>query len=317
VAAVVAALGSAAAGAAAAPPVDFSFGFSSTQPGAPADAALYILYKDPENPDDPDGQPPALTRVEVAAPSGTVFDGTAVPACLASNDELMLRGAAACPEPTGVGNGFASVVNAFGPPLEPFTADVTLFNYGDGIIELLRFEGAINVVDRARFESPSTMVLNPPVVPGITEREFRFAYRGMPRGAGKAFITTPPDCPPSRMWTSRLTYTVTTGATYSAESATPCTPAAAGRPAAIRATLRPRRVRAGRRVRIDVTLRSSDARCVANASVRLAGHRPVRTDRAGRATIVARFRRPGRSTVTAAKRGCASGRTALTVLRPR
>lgn len=296
-------------------PVDFSFGFSSTQPRTPADAALHILYKDPEAPDDPARQPPALTRVEIAAPPGSVFDGTAVPLCPATDGELMVQGQSACPPSSVVGGGFGSVVNAFGPPLDPFTADVTLFNYGNGIIELLRFEGAINVVDRARFESPNTMVLNPAVVPGITEREFRFTYRGTGSGTGKAFITTPPECPPSGVWTSQLTYTVTTGGTYSAQSTTPCARAAANRRGVIHTTLRPRRVRAGRRVRIHVTLRSSEPRCIAAARVRVAGNRPVRTSSAGRATIVARFRGRGRRTVTASKPGCSAGRATLTVLR--
>lgn len=66
------------------------------------------------------------------------------------------------------------------------------------------------------------MVLPPAVVPGFSEREFSFTYNGMRGDAGKAFIATPLDFPPSGVWTSRLTYTVTSGATYSATSTTPC-----------------------------------------------------------------------------------------------
>jgi hypothetical protein len=318
-AAVIAGLAAAPAGAQSPPPVDFSFTFSETAPGSPTDAALHILYKDPEDPENPDGKSPALTEVIIAAPPGTVFDGTAVPACRASDAELMLLGTNACPEESNVGGGFGSVVLDPGPS-DPLTADVTLLNYGEGIVELFTLPGTPmpGVIDRARFEGQSTMVLHPAVVPGITEREFSFTYHGKRGSAGRAFITTPPECPPTGVWTSQLTYTVTTGATYSATATTPCVPAAtpalANEPDAIRASVRPRRVRAGRRVRIQVRLRSSDTRCIANATVRLAGRRAVRTSRAGRATIVGRFRGPGRRTVIASKRGCATGRAILTVL---
>jgi hypothetical protein len=321
-----AALGAAPALAEPAPPVDFSLTFSSTTPGSATDAALHILYKDPEDSDNPDGKPPALTDVRIAAPPGTVFDGAAVSACPASDAELMLLGRAACPPASDVGDGFASVVTTFTPPTDRFVSDVTLFNYGDGIVELLEFvEGGIRVTDRARFEGKDTMVLHPTVVPGITEREFKFTYRGTLGSPGKPFITTPPDCPPSGAWTARITYTVTTGATYTATGTTPCVATTVSEPAAsepvtangqgmIRASLTPRRVRAGKRARIRVRLRSSDPRCVAGATVRLAGHRPVRTNRAGRATIAQRFREEGRRTLMASKRGCATGRAALTVL---
>jgi hypothetical protein len=156
-----------------------------------------------------------------------------VPACEASDAELMLLGKLACPEGSRVGGGFGSVVTTEGPPNE-FVAEVTLFNYGDGIIELLEFvEGGVKVVDRARFEGESTMVLHPAVVPGFTEREFSFTYEGMPEGSVSPFIATPLDCPPSGEWTSTLTYTVTTGDTYSVSSTTPCGPAATSQPGAL------------------------------------------------------------------------------------
>ena len=211
------------AAAVARPPVDFSFRFDTGKPGRPADARLHILYKDPQNPDDPEGRSPALTRVAIAAPRGTVFDGGAVPACAASNAELMLLGQAGCPDASNVGGGSGSVVNSEGPPQEPFVADVTLFNYGEGIVELLEFDGNVKAADRARFVGRSKMVLHPAVVPGITEREFNFTYEGRPREAGgAALITTPRRCPRSGVWVSRLTYTVTTGATYAARSTMRC-----------------------------------------------------------------------------------------------
>jgi hypothetical protein len=207
---------------AAGPPNRFWFTFDTAKPSSPSAAELHILYRDPEDPGNPNGKAPPLTYVKIAAPPGTVLDGSAVPACHASDAELMLLGPSACPAASRVGGGFASVVADPGPP-DSIVADVSLFNYGEGVVELLTFPGNVRVTDRAKFVDGNAMVLHPAVVPGFTEREFSFIYYGRRGTGGKAFITTPPTCPSSRRWTSRLTYTVTTGATYRAQSVTPCT----------------------------------------------------------------------------------------------
>jgi hypothetical protein len=306
-----------AAPAAAAPgPAEFSFGFSTLAAGAVADAKLHIHYFDPRAPEDPDSPPPALTEVIIAAPAGTVFDGGARPACTASDTELRLLGSAACPEQSKLGEGFGAVMLTAGPR-NPFVLDATLFDYGDGVLEMFTFPGTgiTAATDRARFEGPSTMVLHPAVVPGITEREFSWTYRGAGVEAGRPFLRTPSECPASGSWTSRLTYTVTTGATYSVASSTPCTPALVQETPAIQASLTPRRVRAGHRARIRVQLASTDARCVANATARLGNRYTMRTDSAGRATIAARFSRPARLRLVASNPGCSPGRATLVVVR--
>jgi hypothetical protein len=209
---------------AATPPADFSLDFNTRAPGKAADISMHIFYRDPENPDDSQSRPPALTRVMIRAPRGTVFDGSAVPACEATDVELRLLGKSACPAESVVGDGFGSVMTTIGPPTDPYVLDATLINAGDAIIEMFSFPGTTitPAVDPARFEAPNKMVLEPPVVPGITEREFDFTYYGSPEAAKTPFITTPPRCPPSGMWRSKLSYTVTTGDTYSVSSTTPC-----------------------------------------------------------------------------------------------
>ncbi len=134
-------------------PAEFSFDFSSTAPNSSADAALHILYKDPENPDDPESKPPALTEVRIQAPPGTVFDTSAVPACSASDDEISQQGRSACPVESIVARGFGSVEST-GPTSDRFVLDATLFNAGDAIIEVFTFPGTevVAAVDRARFQ---------------------------------------------------------------------------------------------------------------------------------------------------------------------
>ena len=221
------------ASAAGSSPADFSLTFDSTKPSTPADVGLHIVFKDPQDPDNPyRGQ--ELTSVTIAAPKGTVFDGAAVPACGASNEQLMAQGPAACPAASRVGGGFGSVISGFGPPFDPFYLDVHLFNFGGGVIELFTFEDSDTTaaIVRAHFTDQSTMVLDPTEasqgLPIGVSREFSFTYHAVGSAAGQAFITTPPDCPASGSWTSQLIWTIRSGTTYSASASSPCSPAGKG-----------------------------------------------------------------------------------------
>jgi hypothetical protein len=292
---------------AATPPADFAFDFQTTTPGAPADAALHILYRDPENPDDPEAQPPALTEVRIEAPAGTVFDGDALPACPATDGEIQLQGPSACPEDTVVGRGFGSVEDTAAGGR--YVLDAVLFNAGDAVIEVFTFQGTDQVaaVDRASYEGRNTMVLHPAVVPGITEREFAWTYMATPPAATGSFVTTPPRCPRSGVWESELEYSVTTGATYAVKDTTPC------RRPRIAVELSPNNVGAGERSRVRVRLSSPDPRCVDGARVRLGGRFQGRSDTAGRAEIVVAMKHPGERRVRASKRGCRTGSARLGV----
>jgi len=85
----------------------------------------------------------------------------------------------------------------------------------------------------------------------------------------------------------------------------------------VRLRIVPRRVRAGRRVRVRFVARtraSGRLRPVRGATVRAVGSR-VRTNRRGRASLKLRFRRAGRVTVLATKPGFRAGRSSVRVLR--
>jgi|GEM_PF-5044821 len=220
------ALASTATAAASAPPADFTLRFAPRTPGSLAAIRLHILYKDPQHPNDPNATPPALTSVTIKAPLGTVLDGRAVPACRASDRQLMLEGKAACPAGSVIGGGTASVIVGFSPLASTYHLDATLINYGQGIVELFTdpTTGRPVADDRSQFESANTMVLHPAVTPGVSEREFSFTYDAVRGPAGKAFITTPPTCPTSRRWTSTLDYTVSGGGSYAVTTTTACVP---------------------------------------------------------------------------------------------
>ena len=87
----------------------------------------------------------------------------------------------------------------------------------------------------------------------------------------------------------------------------------------LRVAVRPRRVRAGRALRMRVKVRAAIGgrlRAVQGATVR-AGGRRARTDRFGRARFRVRFLRPGRRLVTARAPGYVPARTTVRVRRAR
>jgi hypothetical protein len=85
-------------------------------------------------------------------------------------------------------------------------------------------------------------------------------------------------------------------------------------PPTIRLSVRPRRVRAGKVVRLRFRVRSWGPSCRRRVTVRVAGRR-VRTRRGGRASLKLKLGRTGRRKITARKRGCRPGAARVRVLR--
>jgi hypothetical protein len=288
---------------------EYSFGLSARQPSAPSGMSIRILYRDPRN---PEGKPPPLEEVALSMPSGLRFNTRAVPACDASDEELRSRGRGACPSGSRIGSGRLIAMTGV-PGVDPVETDLTIFNGGDQLIELVSFKGtnATAGFDRLRIRG-GRLVADPPATPGgppdgrTTVREIAF------RIDRRSFVTTPPRCPSGGQWRSRLTSKFTSYARMSVDDGTPCVSRSrAGRPR-MRLTVRPRRLRAGRRTRFRIRVASRSPACRRGVRVRLGGKR-VRTNRRGRARITVRFGRRGRRPVRAAKRGCGSTRARLRV----
>jgi hypothetical protein len=291
------------------PAADFDFKLSSERPGNLSGATLHILYKDPS---DPDAKPSPLKTLVLTGPRGLRFDGSAVPACHATDDELRAQGRDACPRTSRVGDGSLSVMTGFGPPVDPFGTDVTLFNSGDGIIELVTQKGSNTTlgIDRVTYTAPNELTAHPPSTPGgppdgkSSVRELLFNYNAVRGRGGKAFITTPRDCPARGLWSSLLSFSTADGNSYRVSSTTTCLPGSrpAPRPR-LRLSVTPRRVRMGARVRFRLRVRSSEPGCARGAKVRLGGRR-ARTNRRGRASLVLRFHGRGLRRAVATKAGC-------------
>src|SRR5205823_5880988 len=145
-------------------------------------------------------------------PPGARFDGRALPACHASDSEIRRMGPGACPRSSQVGSGTIQV--DMGTPLDPETADVTIFNWGRGTIEVLTAPGtgATLAIDRGDFTGPGQLTNHPPQAPGgppdfeSSVSAADFIYRDVRGARGSGFIITPRRCPSSGLWTSRVTY---------------------------------------------------------------------------------------------------------------
>src|SRR5689334_21655548 len=71
--------------------------FTTAKPGAPSGSRFDATWRDPAQPNNPDAKPPAVQTMIVSFAPGTVIDTSAVTRCSASDAELMLFGATACP----------------------------------------------------------------------------------------------------------------------------------------------------------------------------------------------------------------------------
>ena len=222
-------------------------------------------------------------------PEGSAID-TSVPArCTASEPELMLRGADACPEGSRVGGGELDLhTGAF------VSHDrVTLLNNEDELIFLTTPADApvISVVTRARIQPDGSIVTTVPPVPGIPPPDpftaldrVAVALDTVVDDAGRGYITTPPTCPASGGWTWRASFTYRGGVTETAESTSPCTAPAPSAPATAAETCLPRRMQIRGRGIGDLRIgrrAAAGARCVEGG-----GHVATAT-RGGRVRLVA------------------------------
>jgi hypothetical protein len=202
----------------------FTLSFSSRRPHTGTGAQLHAVVHHGS----PNAKPSPLRTEVLDLPRGARFDGGAVPACHATDNQIQLLGPAACPSSSKVGSGTIQV--ASGSPLDPETADVTIFNWGRGTIEVVSVPGTgvTLAIDRGNFTAPGELTNHPPRGPGgppdfeTSVSEADFVYNNLGNGKGRAFITTPPSCPASHAWISRIRYSTADGRSYSATSATPC-----------------------------------------------------------------------------------------------
>jgi hypothetical protein len=201
--------------------------FAEREPGTPTALDLKIDYT---NPQDPGGKPPAVRRVVEELAAGAQID-TSVPArCTATDAQLMLQGAAACPADSRVGQGTVSIDTGLPGPGRIIQADTQFLNNTNQLILISTERGSgARVVTRAVAEGQRIVTELAPL-PGappdggaIDVVDFRLnqvirVIGGIRRG----YITTPGNCPESRSWRNTLTFTYADGASQTTTTDSSC-----------------------------------------------------------------------------------------------
>jgi hypothetical protein len=256
-----------AADAAAAEPtarVEYTDAFTTQEPGVHSGRLFHDEFFDAR---DANAKPPALEHFHLQLPQGARFDTEAVPHCGASDAELMAQGASACKAPgSQVGTEVFSFDTGFDGPNRIVTNDITFLNDpGELIILTQERQSGTRVVVRGKLTRDTldfTLAPLPGTPPeGGADKLEDGTYPVTP------WLTTPPTCPASGVWTFRVDYTFRNGEKVTRTSDSPCK-----RPVADAAVPRVtffhrQRVRAGRRGRMRV--RSSAA---TSATLTVAGH---------------------------------------------
>lgn len=264
----------------------FEARFTTDRPGA---ATGYTVAIDYLGPGDPSAKPHAVQRIVLEPPVGSRIDTAAPARCEASEPELMLLGAEACPAESRVGAGELDLHTG-----AIVSSDrVTLLNAADQLIFLTQPKDApfVNVVTRAQIREDGAIVTTVPPLPGLPPPDpfvaldrAQLAVDAVVDAAGRAYVTTPPECPLIGIWTWRATFEYRDGVTETVESPTPCAAPPVPEPAAVPERCLPRRLRVSRAgVGVLEVGRAGAAgpRCVDG------GGRVVATTRAGRVRLVA------------------------------
>lgn len=288
--------------------------FSTPHPGSPAGSTYSASFR---NPSDPSATPPALRRLVITAAPGTILDTSALPRCGASDAQLKQQGESACPASTRIGHGTADVKPVVFPAVHYTT---TLFNADRQQAELLRSEPpAPSVVVRGYvrghdLDSPIPTCINGGYAPDDCPDDQVSLLRNtlvLPERGG--YFVTPPTCPASRAWRTRVKLYYGDGVVDTVTTTQPC------EPAPTKLTVSPRRVlRLSRRLfRFRArALLGGHWRPLAGATIRV-GRKRLRTNAAGRTAARIRFKRSGRRRARLRKSGYASSSARVRVRRSR
>ena len=231
--------------AAAAAPVDFAHGtidqrWTTTKPNAPTGWSFQARY---HAAGDKAGDPPYMRGMTFYPPAGTRYDTSVPGRCTASDLELQLRGAAACPEDSRMGGG-TTTSKFMG---ETTTLEIDVFNNTNEMFNLIRSPGQASV-SRGRFgpdgsityESP-TCFPNAAGCPVDNALQTGSSVSAPPYiRETRSYLTTPPKCPKSGRWRASVRLWWADGTEDVVVSEYPC-----DRPAAKKKSKK--RKRAGRR----------------------------------------------------------------------
>jgi hypothetical protein len=204
--------------------------FTTAQRGASSGLGLDIDYLDAGA---GNGKPHAVQTVITRLAPGARIDTSVPERCTATDPELVLLGAAACPPGSRIGGGTTDVDfgAGAGPVPRIVENDVTFIN-ADGQLILLTETtnvpgGPARTVTRGvvagretRFEI-APFPGAPPPEPFLAVDEVHVDIAAVSRN-GRHYITTPRTCPRSGAWTNEVSFTYRDGITQTVRNQAPC-----------------------------------------------------------------------------------------------
>lgn len=203
---------------------------TTTRPNASTGLNWHATFR---NPADPAADPPALRRIVIVGPPGLRSDTSVTSQCTATDAELRQRGEAACPADSNIGSGSATA-RLFGVATNTF--DTTVFNAPSAQIELIKFMGRGGGVRRGTIEGRTIDAQVPTCFGGgqppegcpsdqVTVLENRLEQRPLSVGKGaqrRNLLTTPPRCPRSGRWKTRVIFYFADGSVDKVVTKQPC-----------------------------------------------------------------------------------------------
>ena len=187
--------------------------YSTAQPNAPAGFSYTGTY---HAAGDPSAYPPYMRRMVTYNPAGLRYDTSVPPRCTASDLELALRGAAACPAGSRLGGGMTET--AF-MGRYPSTVSVDFLNNARQQIILARSpllatvaRGVIRRDGSVEFASPtcypSVAAVGCPM-DNVLQLRSSITVRPYTRRVGgvvRSYLTTPPTCPGAGHWSTPIRF---------------------------------------------------------------------------------------------------------------
>jgi hypothetical protein len=204
--------------------------FTTTRPGSPTGLGFTARY---HAAGDESGNPPYMRRMVFFPPSGMRYDTSIPERCTASDAELQVRGPAACPAGSRLGEGttegifYEPVGNFF--EFDRFTHRIYIINNANEQIILVEAEGY--AVVRGRFQPDGSLVFeNPtcfPVPPTgcVRDHVLQLATTSMIPAyttSSGSYATTPPTCPAKGDWRSTIVFHWADGSVDSVVTTQPC-----------------------------------------------------------------------------------------------
>ena len=201
------------------PREDVNQTFTTTHPGSPTGTHWLARYHAAGK---KSGEPPYVHRMVFYPPRGMRYDTSVPGRCTAPDVELQAFGPAACPVDSRLGSG--TVKGIFYEPIghdfvfDRYTHHVDVMNNTNEQIILVKAEGYAVVRGTVRpdgtqdFRTPSCFP-SPPVGDCLDDyvklsytNTFLPAYTRKSGGRVRSYATTPPKCPASGYWRTRVKF---------------------------------------------------------------------------------------------------------------